>query len=399
VRPPAFRNPGIAIAHPWLGHGGSEARVMWSLQGLRGLGRLSLLTLGPVDLPALNLAYGTSVRDDDFEVRRPRVGRMLEHMKAGDALRGSIFQRFCRSVGAEFDVLVSAYNLCDFGVPAIHCIADFCWDVELVRSLHPLSGGVRGAFQRGTLRKAYMYLARSCAKPSSRDLFAGEDMIFANSHWSADILKKRYGVVAEVLYPPVRWEFPSVPPAEKENGFVCLGRIAPEKRVEEAVEIVEAVRDRGHDVHLHVIGGLGGHYGESIRLLCEPRKSWVSLEGPLYGKAKCEMLARHRYGIHACRGEAFGIAVAEMVKAGCIPFIPDEGGQTEIVAAPELTYPNADEAAARIDTVLRTPSLESSLRERLALQAQRFSPERFMAGIRDAVERFMARKRDGEAGL
>jgi glycosyltransferase involved in cell wall biosynthesis len=388
----------IAISHPLLGRGGSEARVMWGLDGLKGLGRLSLLTLGPVDLQSLNSAYGTSVQDGDFVVRRPRMGRLLEHMKAGDALRGCLYQRFCRSVAREFDVLVCAYNLCDFGVPAIHFIADFCWDEALRSELHPAVGGARGLFHRGLLRKAYLGLSRSLAKPSGRNLFAGEDVIIANSRWSADILRKRHAVAAEVLYPPVPGVFPSVPPVEKENGFVCLGRIAPEKRVEEAVKIVEAVRSRGHDVHLHVIGKMDGHYGDSIRGLCESRKSWVSLEGPLYGKAKSEMLSRHRYAIHACRGEAFGIAVAEMVKAGCVPFVPSEGGVAEIVASPELTYEKADEAVAKIDAVLRTPSLEASLRERLAIQAQRFSPELFKAGIRDAVEQFLARKREREAG-
>jgi glycosyltransferase involved in cell wall biosynthesis len=216
-------------------------------------------------------------------------------------------------------------------------------------------------------------------------------VIIANSRWSADVLKKRHGAAAEVLYPPVPGEFPSVVPPEKENGFVCLGRIAPEKRVEQAVEIVEAVRNRGHDVHLHVIGGLGGDYGDSIRRLCETRKSWVSLEGPLYGKQKCEMLSRHRYGIHACRGEAFGIAVAEMVKAGCIPFVPAEGGAAEIVNHSALTYANVEEAADKIDAVLRQEALQDDLRGHLALRGQQFSPQRFMEGIRKAVEEFLAK--------
>jgi hypothetical protein len=47
---------------------------------------------------------------------------------------------------------------------------------------------------------------------------------------------------------------------------------------------------------------------------------------------------------------------------------------------------------SKIDRVLRAPSVEIDLAARLAIEARRFSPERFMAGIRDAVEMFLARR-------
>ena len=43
-----------------------------------------------------------------------------------------------------------------------------------------------------------------------------------------------------------------------------------------------------------------------------------------------------------------------------------------------------------MDAVLRTPVLEAKLRTHLASQGKLFSPERFMAGIRQAVETFLA---------
>ena len=52
-----------------------------------------------------------------------------------------------------------------------------------------------------------------------------------------------------------------------------------------------------------------------------------------------------------------------------------------------------------MDAVLRTPVLEAKLRTHLASQGKLFSPERFMAGIRQAVETFLAtRGSQREAG-
>ena len=42
-------------------------------------------------------------------------------------------------------------------------------------------------------------------------------------------------------------------------------------------------------------------------------------------------MATHRYGIHGMREEHFGMAPAEMARAGAIVWVPRGGGQTEIV--------------------------------------------------------------------
>ena len=61
----------------------------------------------------------------------------------------------------------------------------------------------------------------------------------------------------------------------------------------------------------------------------------------------------HGDGIHARPGEAFGIAIAEMIVAGCLPFVPAEGGPSEIVDHnPALVYDTVDEAVEKIDSML-----------------------------------------------
>ena len=42
-------------------------------------------------------------------------------------------------------------------------------------------------------------------------------------------------------------------------------------------------------------------------------------------------MASHRYGIHGMREEHFGMAPAELARAGAIVWVPRGGGQMEIV--------------------------------------------------------------------
>lgn len=55
-------------------------------------------------------------------------------------------------------------------------------------------------------------------------------------------------------------------------------------------------------------------------------RDWITPTGFLDLEAKQAILARQTYGLHACRIEAFGIAVAEMASMGCVPlFLRPEG--------------------------------------------------------------------------
>lgn len=381
----------IGIAHPRLGQGGSEARVMWGIEALKKDYEVSLITTGNVDLDKLNRFYGTSVRSNEVRIHQSPIFPFLQELPWGDALRGALYQRCCRKIANNFDVLISTYNLCDFGVPAIHCLADFSWDEEIRVNFHPTPVGPRSFFhQYSLLRKVYLGIARILSRPSGRNLFSGEDIILANSNWSANLIRKKYGMEVDTLYPPVTNEFPLVPLEEREVGFVCIGRISPEKRIEQIINILKVVRDRGHDIHLHVIGGIdGGPYGKKIQKLCYRHKEWIIAEGSCFGEKKQSLLTGHKFGIHACQGEAFGIGVAEMVKADCIVFTPSEGGQAEIVNHQSLLYDSVEDAVDKVDDVLRQPNLQSDLRDHLKRQGAIFSKSNFANGLRSVVKNFL----------
>jgi glycosyltransferase involved in cell wall biosynthesis len=316
---------------------------------------------------------------------------VLAEKRAPSALRGAFGSRALKYFVHDHDIRISTYNLCDFGMPGIQCVADFSWDEDLRRRFDPPPGGVHGLFHRSRpLRRCYLRLCEAIARPTGRDLFAGDDLIVANSHWTATKLRERYGAVARVVYPPVAGAFHDVPHEHRYNDFVCIGRISPEKRIERMIHIIDTVRSRGHDTRIRIIGPLDASpYSRMIASLAQQHREWVLLEGRKVGGEKARILAECRYGIHGREGEAFGIGVAEMVKAGCITFATAEGGPAEILKHEALLYYNDDDAAQKISTVIEREALREELIRHLRLQADKFSPEDFMSGLRDAVHDFL----------
>lgn len=380
----------IAIAHPRLGRGGSEKRVLWGIEAIKQDYQVTLITAGEFNLNELNIYYGTSLKPTDFRIRQVPLPFFLRRNSKAAAIRYALYQRFCRSIAYEFDVLISAYGLCDFGVPAMHFIADFSWDEEIRRRYHPVAPGY--IHKDNFLRKLYLSIARMLENPSGRNLFAGEDDIIAVSQWVANIMKKKYGVDCPVINSPVPGEFPVVPYHKRQNGFVCLGRIAPEKRIERIIAILKRVRENDTDLHLHVIGEIGDDaYGRKVKKLAGYNSEWVFCEGMLYGKEKIKMLTTHRFGIHACQGDAFPGAVAEMIKAGCTVFVPHDGGQVDMVNHPALIYKNQEDAIIKILDIFANTELQNEVVNYLKIQAENFSIERFQSEFRDSVDEFLER--------
>src|SRR5205823_9648926 len=178
-----------------------------------------------------------------------------------------------------------------------------------------------------------------------------------------------------------------VPWDARENGFVALGRISPEKRLEEVVEILRRVRARGEAVPLHLVGtDDDARYMARIRRLVDANRAWITRHENLARPELAALLARQRFGIHAMTGEHFGIAVAEMMRAGCIVFVPRAGGPIEIVGDDDrLLFSSLDEAVEQIVATLRDPARQNALRAHLAARAERFSAAHFVTRMREIV--------------
>lgn len=290
----------------------------------------------------------------------------------------------------KFDIMFSTYNIFDFGKRGIQYIADFLFADELRNILYalPEKKETGWLYRDSFLRTAYLKMGKLLYRPSHKRMMTNLTLI--NSEWSNKLLKKIYGIEGIVIYPPVAGGFPSVPWEKRENGFVCIAKLVPFKEIEKSIQILSQVRKKGLDIHLHILGWIEDtRYARMIESLCEKNRSWCFLEGGVYGEDKINFIAQHKFGINTCRNEAFGVSVAEMVKAGNIVFVPDSGGQVEIVNHPDLTFIGVDDAAEKIESVFKSMPHQDKLRRHLEVQSNKFLIEKFKSQIRDVVQRFL----------
>jgi glycosyltransferase involved in cell wall biosynthesis len=383
----------VAVIHPQLRYGGSETGTVWTVEALKRDYEVTLITGGKVDLGRLNDYYATNLQSNEFAIHEVRMPLRLHHAAKFAGLRGALFTRECRRLLPRFDAATSHYNPCDYGRPVIQFVADFSFAPRLQRALDPsITSERRWWYGDTTLRRAYLGLCSRLA-PIRLENWT-RNVTVANSRWTAALLESEFGLIARrVQFPPVPGSFPEVSWNERENGFVLIGRVVPEKRMDTMIGVLDRVRRQGFDVHLHIVGSLDDSpFAKKIQALASRHGHWVFLEGRVAGKAKRELMARHKFGINGRANEPFGIAVAELVKAGCITFVPNGGGQTEIVDHPALTFENEDAAVKKILAVLENGALQARLGEHLRVRSSELSVERFQHTVRSLVAEFLGER-------
>jgi len=367
--------------------GGGNGVAAWTLQALAQEHRVTVLAWRPVEIDSINRFFGTSLRAGDFAVRVvPRTWTAVpDHLPVPAALlRSALLMRYTRRVTSGFDVIVGVHNETDYGRRGIQYVHYPTYlrprpEVDL-RWYHRFTPALRG----------YYRIADWLADFSLERMKA--NLTLANSNWTAAKLRQSLGIDARTLYPPVVDPAPPQPWADRQSGFLAIGRISPEKDYERIMRIMSRVRHHNPAVTLTIVGTWDRHvrrYYESLRALAASLGSWITFRHDVSRPELRALMASYRYGIHGMREEHFGMAPAEMVRAGMIVWVPDGGGQIEIVGGePSLVYDSEEQAADRIAQVVDNPAEQRRLRDALAAQASLFGTGRFIAEIQEVVRTF-----------
>ena len=81
------------------------------------------------------------------------------------------------------------------------------------------------------------------------------------------------------VYPPVPASFRDVPWEQRIEGFLCIGRVSPEKELDRVFDILSIVRQRRPDITLRIVGSLGRDaYSRRIVRRIAKESSWITLE-------------------------------------------------------------------------------------------------------------------------
>jgi glycosyltransferase involved in cell wall biosynthesis len=365
--------------------GGANGVAAWIIEALKYNYSLSVLTWTPVEVRSINRYYGTSLSLAEFAIHQvhPIFRWLVDHAPLPlDFLKTSLLLRYCKKMKDDYDVVITANNEADLGckgIQYIHCPRAYRPSHEVSLPWYLLLPRWIKVYHRVCMRISGFSYERM-----------KQNLTLVNSDWTGAKVRECYGIATTTLYPPIAEDFPDVSWEDREPGFVCIGRIIPEKELDKIIDILAEVRSSGWDIHLHIVGSPDhpGYYNR-IRGRAAQNRSWISLNNNLSRQELLRLVSMHRYGIHGMTAEHFGMAVAELACGGCLVFVPNGGGQVEIVSGNErLLYKSVDEAIATIIRVMRDPDLQSHLRGVLKSNTTLFSTQQFVHRLQKLVNAF-----------
>lgn len=370
----------IAVYYPCFLGGGAEAVALWMLETLKDDYEVTLFTFSEIDFDKLNSKYGTNLAKETINIKSilPQFLTAPTNFLNSNTKHFKQFSlhsvlRYIKAKQDDYDLLISGYNAVDLGKPGIQYIH---WT---------------GVVEQNKLAEKY-YNKLSDFSVSRMQ----KNLSLVNSKTIAERVQKVYNIEPILVYPPVVIESIDVPWEEKENAFICSGRLVKAKQPHQAIQIIKAVRERGFDVKLYLTGGGGGGEQDYLRFLnkmIDDNSDWVKLYRNLSYEDYSKILYKCKYGIHR-KQEPFGISVAEMVKAGAIPFVKSTGGQVEIVGEQnhDLLFNDNEDAIETIVKVLSSEEKQNQLRQALQKQKDLFSTEKFSQEFKQIVKNYLEKK-------
>ena len=204
-------------------------------------------------------------------------------------------------------------------------------------------------------------------------------LILANSHYTADEIRRFSGKKAEVLYPPVPSTIFNNNPEnltknQRKNLVVTISRFGPGKELEKIPYIASLTES---NIQFAIIGRV--HYRDTLLSLQRiTQKLGLKDRVKFFPDAsRLEMnqiLKNAKIYLHTMIGEHFGISIVEAMAMGCLPVVHNSGGPKEFVPA-QWRYENIQDAARKIETAIFEWAPEKA--EEMVETAKQFSESKF----------------------
>lgn len=210
-------------------------------------------------------------------------------------------------------------------------------------------------------------------------------------------MRSRLGVDGALVIPPPV-DVDRVRSAEKESALIAVGRFFPavDQNNKKHGLMIDAFRRLGADGWtLHLAGGAGDdaatqrHLAElrdraaGLAVEFHPNADPDVLES-LYGRAAIFWHAAGHGETQPERQEHFGITTVEAMAHGCVPVVPDAGGQVAIVTedVDGLRWRSEDELVEGTRALIADRARRERLGAAAVQTAQRFAKPRFVERVR-----------------
>jgi glycosyltransferase involved in cell wall biosynthesis len=194
--------------------------------------------------------------------------------------------------------------------------------------------------------------------------FVVNEVVMANSRWTANVVRDVYGEEPIVLNPPIPPNVSIVrnprPFEDRQLAVIMIGRFSWEKRYHWVVsELMPRLAKEVPGVRLVIVGGTGtkpsNAYYERIRRMAMENKLNVELYPNAPGDIKVALMDQARVFLHATINEHWGVVVAEAMARGLPVVVHRSGGAwSDLAMGGEvgLGYESVDEAVNALARLL-----------------------------------------------
>lgn len=378
----------VLIVHPDLNEmGGIEVFAMHLIDAIQRKYNVSLLSIEHPDFEELNEFAGTSVEPSTLEFHSvggyvPTAQNAITN-KTGrlHRLRNALISRHLSKHEYDVDLIFSVYNelFTHSDGPTIQYIHQPLLNRSVLSDLP------------GSDSSAYRLYDGVCGYIEGQTSFNGRTTVLVNSKWMKPRIASYIDIEPTVLCPPIdvsRFESSTCKNSweNRDYDFISVGRISREKNLIRNIEILDDVRRRGHNLNYRIVGPRGNKkYYEELKKEVM-KHDFVTLDGRVSRNELVSFLQNSKYGIHGKKNEHFGIAVGEMVAAGVIPFVPNSGGQQELVGGLDsIIYKNKADCANKICRLCSSETLQTEVYNSLPDIQQEFGIDRFREQILEII--------------
>jgi glycosyltransferase involved in cell wall biosynthesis len=225
--------------------------------------------------------------------------------------------------------------------------------------------------------------------------------VITNSEFSRRAIVNAFGMNnIYILSPPIDIEtFRNV--ASMSNGdderndiILVISRIAPHKKIENAIKLAKILKDNKIGKGMKIVGNLYDYYfdyySELKHMVLElGLTDYITFEINASLAKLLYIIGESRVYFHPMVGDHFGIAVVEAMAAGLIPVVPNEGGPTEFV--PREYQFNTIEQAAEIITYVFNDLPKTEL-IKINDNINKFSNSHYIDGFQTILNELLSRR-------
>lgn len=235
--------------------------------------------------------------------------------------------------------------------------------------------------------------------------FRGYEKFIVNSQFGQKWIKKRWGVTADVLYPPLR---NGLQPKTKENLILVVGAYHDSEHKKQSV-LLQAFIDmvsKGLDGwRLVIVGGMRDDPAARDYLASLEKSSGgypVDILVNIPGSQLVDLFQRasifwHAMGYevneasHPEHFEHFGMVATEAMAAGCVPIVFNGGGLREIVRnkTDGIRWNSIEDLTNATSSVIGNPVLRKELATSAVQRSKEFSELQFRDRIRKILGPFI----------